>query len=1123
MSAVYFNLAGGNFSQDWSNASLITAADNWDNVPSIVGFRGDDLTTSTGVDPRTLLNDPATAVIDVNHNQTNPSTYSTGGVTEFAIANPTIGLTGSGTADAPYIVLYLNATGRKDLHLNLDVRDIDASTDDAVQQFVVQYRVGETGAWTNVDGTYIADATEKDLATKVTSISVDLPAALNGQSQVQLRFMTTNAVGNDEYIGLDNIQVTSAVQSATALSVNNVTIVEGNAGSSLVTFTVARSDAASAFSIDYGTQNGTASAGSDYAPTSGTLTFAAGGALTQQVTVEVFGDVSPEPNEVLKLLLSNLQVTSGQVTLVDGEGTLTITNDDQPVPIYTIQGEGHISGFEGQTVTTTGIVTAIDTNGSRGFWIQDATGDGNTATSDAIFVFLGSDPTVVVGQTVTVTGTVSEFGSGNNLTVTEITSPTITVLNGGATTALPAAVVLGAGGRTPPTTVIDDDGNTTFDPTTDGLDFYETLEGMRVTIPNANAVGATDGNSTWVVANDGAGATGTNGRGGVTISAGDFNPERVQIYYDDGVAGGAIKPNAVMGDNLGDVTGIMHYFGGNYEVLPTAVGSAGNGTALPREVTTLDGDANHITVASFNVENLDPFDDPAKIQGLAQNIVTNLGSPDIIGVTEVQDVDGNDADNNPANNTDYSGAASAAKLIAAIVAAGGPQYVYVEVAPTSNNTSGGESNGNIRNGFLYNPERVGYVAGSAELITDNNPANGDAYANSRKPLAADFTFLGETVTVVAVHNTSRLGSEALFGQHQPATNEGDQRRIDQTAPIKSYVDAMLATDPSAKVIVLGDFNGFQFEQTLTQLEVGGTLTNLSWLLPAEERYSYVFEGNAQQIDHILATSDLLTGAQFDIVHLNSGQREADQTTDHDGAVSRLYVNADIKTVTDTASVNENASVTIDVLANDIDANTGDTKTLLSVTSTTAAGRASIVGGKVVYVADGDAADALKQPSTLVDTLTYQVKDSHGAISTGTINVTVKGIADAPVRNGTANADTLNGTALDDRINGLGGDDKITGTTGTDTLDGGSGADTLSGGVGVDRFIFTGTFGKDVVSDFESKDVIQLDTAQFTDFAGVLAKSAQVGGDVVITLDASNSITLQGVTLGSLQSNDFLFV
>src|SRR5258705_12663263 len=119
MTTTYFNLAGGNFFQDWSNTGLITTDDNWDGVPSIVGYRGDDVTSATGADPRTLTGD-GTVVIDVNANQTNPNTFSTGGVAEFAIANPTIALNGSGTGDAPYIVLHLDATGHPTLHLHVD-------------------------------------------------------------------------------------------------------------------------------------------------------------------------------------------------------------------------------------------------------------------------------------------------------------------------------------------------------------------------------------------------------------------------------------------------------------------------------------------------------------------------------------------------------------------------------------------------------------------------------------------------------------------------------------------------------------------------------------------------------------------------------------------------------------------------------------------------------------------------------------------------------------------------------------------------------------------------------------------------------------------------------------------
>jgi predicted extracellular nuclease len=186
------------------------------------------------------------------------------------------------------------------------------------------------------------------------------------------------------------------------------------------------------------------------------------------------------------------------------------------------------------------VVTAIDTTGSRGFWIQDVTGDGNDATSDAIFVFTNAIPTVQIGDLVKVTGTVDEYNGGvaTNLTITEITAPTITVIGTGSVT----ATVLGAGGRAIPNTVIDDDSLSIFDPANDGVDFYESIEGMVVTIHNAQAVDVTTTGQTWVVADNGAGASGLNDRGGVTISDGDNNPERILVYADSGVNPASTRP-----------------------------------------------------------------------------------------------------------------------------------------------------------------------------------------------------------------------------------------------------------------------------------------------------------------------------------------------------------------------------------------------------------------------------------------------------------------------------------------------------------------------------------------------------------------------------------------------------
>jgi len=209
MTVIPHILANGPLTQDWSNLGLIITNDDWSLIPSIEGYRGDDLTTTTGVDPQTVLADGSATPLDVNANQTDPATFTTGGVTEFELANPTIALTGSGTADAPFIQIYLNTQGVTEGYITYNLRDIDGSADDAVQQVALQYRIGNTGEFINVAGAYVADASETGTATKVTAVAVQLPTEVMNQSLVQLRILTTNAVGNDEAIGVDDLVIAS--------------------------------------------------------------------------------------------------------------------------------------------------------------------------------------------------------------------------------------------------------------------------------------------------------------------------------------------------------------------------------------------------------------------------------------------------------------------------------------------------------------------------------------------------------------------------------------------------------------------------------------------------------------------------------------------------------------------------------------------------------------------------------------------------------------------------------------------------------------------------------------------------------------------------------------------------
>ncbi len=197
------------FSQDWTNSGLITTDDDWSGVPGIIGFRGDSL-ASTGADPQTILADGSSTPVDVNANEINPNTFTTGGISEFEITNPVIALQGSGTADAPHIVIYLNTTGQSSISISYNVRDIDGAADNAVQQVALQYRIGNTGDFTNVPAGYIADATTgPSLATLVTPVNVLLPSAVDNQPDVQIRIITADAAGSDEWVGIDDFSITA--------------------------------------------------------------------------------------------------------------------------------------------------------------------------------------------------------------------------------------------------------------------------------------------------------------------------------------------------------------------------------------------------------------------------------------------------------------------------------------------------------------------------------------------------------------------------------------------------------------------------------------------------------------------------------------------------------------------------------------------------------------------------------------------------------------------------------------------------------------------------------------------------------------------------------------------------
>lgn len=230
------------FLQDWSLATMITTDDNWDNVMSIMGYRGDGLTSATGADPQSILADGASTPVDVNANQTSPNTFSTGGVAEFdGIADPTIALQGSGTADAPHIVIRLNKKSCPDskyVSISYKLRDIDGSADDAVMPVALQYRVGDTGNYINLPDAFVADATDGGAATKETNVVGNLPHIPQGQDLIFLRIITANAAGNDEWVGVDDINVGCFAPTAAGVEVAGRVLEGKSKGASRVNVTM---------------------------------------------------------------------------------------------------------------------------------------------------------------------------------------------------------------------------------------------------------------------------------------------------------------------------------------------------------------------------------------------------------------------------------------------------------------------------------------------------------------------------------------------------------------------------------------------------------------------------------------------------------------------------------------------------------------------------------------------------------------------------------------------------------------------------------------------------------------------------------------------------------------------
>jgi hypothetical protein len=888
------------FFQNWSTVNLITAANDWSGVPGIVGYRGDDLTTATGTDPQTILVDGGATPVNVIANAA--ATSTTGGVLEVdTIADPTIALQGSSTADAPFILINLITTGKTSLRASYRVRDLDASADNAVQQVALHYRVGDSGNFTNVPAAFVADATDPGSATKETFVSVMLPAAVENQPLVQVRIMTTNAIGNDELVGIDDIRVEEATPQTTNPSgvgaASPSTVIVG--GSTLLTTTV--TPGMNPLSTGLSVTADLSAIGGDAAQL-----FLNSGNNVFSFATTVSAATAPG-NKSLPVAIADAQSRVGRATIA-----LTVVAIPAATPISAIQGPGIASPFAGNTVTARGIVTALRTNG---FFIQSlpADEDGFPETSEGVFVFTSSPPTTTVGDEVFVTGTVVEFvptADPHQRPVTEIGgSPSVVRVSTGSV--LPAPISITAADLT----------------RTAGVDQLERFEGMRVTVPSLTVVAPTGG------AVDEPNATSSSNGVFYAVITGtprpfrepgidvldypfpgapanvptfDGNPERIRVDSDAQLASvsplvAAPKIDVATGQTITGMVGVLDYGFRTYTILPdptspTMILGAAIGTPAPAP------GANTFTVASWNIERFynnttnDAGDDVvltaaafARRRLKASLVIRNaLHTPDIVAVQEVE------------NQSTLQ--ALAETINADVVAATGvdPQYAaYVEE---------GNDIGGIDVGFLVKQATV-TVAGVTQQGKDTTyvePEGATATLNDRPPLILEATVhkpgtTPRTITVINNHLRSLNGADddTANGRRVRA------KRRAQAEYLANLVQARQAANPNERMLVVGDFNAFEFNDGLVdgigtirgaptpgdQVMLASSdlvspdLMLLDALAPTSDRYSFMFDGNAQSLDHVLATANM--AGEFAGVGLAHARVNSDMPESLRGDITRM--------------------------------------------------------------------------------------------------------------------------------------------------------------------------------------------------------------------------------------------
>jgi uncharacterized protein len=801
---------------------------------------------------------------------------------------------------------------------------------------------------------------------------------------------------------------------------------------------------------------------------------------------------------------------------------------EQPfTPVYSIQGSGLNAAITGN-VTTQGVVVG-DFEGStsvgiEGFYLQDATGDGDAATSDGIFVYTGSANNVSAGQVVRVTGFARERfnqtalnGSNSN------TAPVTNIVDCGAGSVTPVDVTMPFA----------------------SLDYPERFEGMSVRLPQALVIAEyfnydRFGELVLALPLDGEDRpfTGTaiDEPGAPALARAAANGLR-RITLDDGLGsqnpeflrhpnGAAFSIGNIFrgGDTVQNTVGVVGFDFSLYRIHPTGPATHNGVNPRPAAPAPVGGDLRVAAMNTLNFfltldttandngpgpcggnANLDcrgaDSAEPNEFPRQRNKLLAALAGldADVIGLNELENTPGVDPLGDSTNG-----------IVAGLNAIFGPgTYDYINTGVIGTDA--------IRVGLIYKPSKVTPVGAFETLTTADDPRFLDT--KSRPALAQTFTEAGTgyRFTVVVNHFKSKGSACTDVGDPDAGDGQGNCNGTRTDAAL-ALVD-WLATDPTGSgdpdFLIMGDLNSYAKEDPIDAILAGpddtaGTgddYTNLVHQYLGTYAYSYVFDGQSGYLDHALSSASMtpqMTGAaewhinadEADVVDYDTSFKGPNQeatyepngyrSSDHDPILVGLTLADDIAPDTTITQSPPSQSFLSDAQFLFTGSDNSTAPEDLTFECRLDGGPWVACSSPQIYTGlgfgfhtfDVRAIDEAGNVDPTPASYTWEVVPTCNGFTMATIYVQSTGIVRGGPNdgmpytgtlNGTEGADVMFATFLSETINGFGGGDTICGGDGSDTINGGGGGDTINGGLGPDTI--NGEGGDDTLNGIEGDDTL----------------------------------------------------